>query len=109
MLNLFDGPITEGVPTQECCKCTQDDIAIRVALPPQTYAFCRDCEYRGALLRRGKAAGWPALRIQGITGTYALDSDWEAWFLTAICGTDERVVELLDALDEWEASHAHSS
>lgn len=100
--DLFDVPETEPPFPDECCKCGCEEIALNVYLKPHTYPFCHGCENRGSLLSRGKERGWPALRIEGVTGTYALDSDWEAYFLTAICGTDERVVELLDALDAYE-------
>lgn len=103
MVDPFDLPVTEGVPLDECCKCAEPDVAISVYIKPHTYPFCHECEPRGQLLQTGKEQNWPYLRIEGITGTYALDSDWEAYFLTAICGTNERVIELLDALDELKA------
>lgn len=103
MNDIFDGPITEGVPLDECCKCAEPDVVITAYIKPHSYPFCPECEPRGQLLQEGRGQGWPALRIEGRTGTYALDSDWEAYFLTAICGTNERVVELLDALDELKA------
>lgn len=109
MQDIFDVPEAEGVPLDECCKCAAPEVAITVYLKPHAYPFCHECEPRGHLLQLGKERGWPALRIEGVTGTYALDSDWQAWFLTAICGTNERVIELLDALDEWEESHAYST
>lgn len=100
--NPFDFLEVEDLPDNRCCLCSKKRLVVRVAIDRQVYAFCHLHEHRGQFLQRGKAARWPALRIEGVTGTYALDSDPGAYCLTAICGTDERVVELMDALDELE-------
>lgn len=102
MNNPFDFLEIEDLPEDECCMCAEPEVAANVRIGTQTYAFCTPHEHRCQFLQRGQSRDWPALRTEGVTGTYALDSDWEAWFLTAMCGTDERVVELLDALDEYE-------
>lgn len=98
----FDFLEVEDVPSDECCKCAEPEVAVSVQIGDQVYAFCSAHDCRGLFLQRGKSACWPALRIQGTTGTYAIDSDVGAWMLTALCGTDERIVELLDALDAQE-------
>lgn len=82
-----------------CALCSKKRLVVRVTLSGQVYGFCAAHEHRGMLMQRGQQRHWPALRIVGMTGTYALDSDWEAYLLTALCGTDDRVIELLDALD----------
>lgn len=100
MSNPFD--FLDTGAKQRCCLCSKKRLVVRVTIDRQTYGFCPVHEHRGTLLERGQVRNWPSLRIEGVTGTYAMDSDCEAWLLTAISGTDERVVELLDALDEHE-------
>jgi len=120
MNNMLDDDMPNS--EDECCKCGKpmrsaeeaaefpeeesEEEMFSVQLKTTTYLFCSAHELRGMFLQRGLAHNWPALRIEGVTGRYAIDHDWEAWMLTAICGTDERVVELLDALDEYELEKA---
>lgn len=106
MSDPFDFLDAESAADGRCQMCSKKRLVVRVTIDRQTYAFCHQHEHRGLFLQRGQANGWPALRIEGVTGTYAIDSDIGAYFLTAICGTDERVVELLDALDDEEQKKA---
>ena len=106
MSSSFDFLGVETATDGRCQLCSRKRLVVRVTIDRQPYAFCHQHEHRGLFLQRGQANGWPALRIEGVTGIYAIDSDVGAYFLTAICGTDERVVELLDALDEYEQKKA---
>lgn len=95
----FDGD--GAVPLEECCICLADSVML-VSVQTEVYPFCEGCSHRSTFLLRGRALGWPALRIEGITGTYAIDHDVQAWVFNALQATDERIVELTDALDEHE-------
>lgn len=106
MIDIDDFDPDASVPLDECCICLGQPVTVVVSIESEQFPFCAGCDYRAALLQRGQAASWPALRIEGITGTYALDGDAQAYVLSALQGTDDRVVELLDALDEYEQNAA---
>lgn len=103
-LDTFDpeGP----VPLHECCICLGQPVNAIIAIEAVQFPFCKNCEHRSTLLQRGQRLCWPAVRIAGVTGKYSLDNSAQAYVLTAIQGTDERVIELLDALDEYEQREA---
>lgn len=92
-----DRPDTSQIPEDECCICCLDEVVIT---DPFGYPFCQQHEGRATFLAWGRAHNWPDLRIEGLTGTYAIEGDVSAYLLTCFCGTDERVAELLDALYE---------
>lgn len=95
-----DGP----VPLHECCVCLGQPVKAILSIETERFPFCEECEHRSTLLQRGQRLHWPAVRIDGRTGKYSLENSAQAYVFTAIQGTDERVVELLDALDEYEQS-----
>lgn len=99
-------PDLTDIAEDECCICGSLEIK---TVDPFGYPFCEACDIRAWFLARGRATGWPALRIDGVTGKYAIDNSDESWVLTALCGTIERVAELFDALDEYEASQRKAS
>lgn len=90
------------IPLDECCKCLSPDVTRIVRMGSRQYPFCNAHDDGAILLQRGQAAGWPALREVGITGTYAIAHDVQWWLLSALQGTPERNAELLDALYEYE-------
>lgn len=92
-------PDTRDIPEDECCICGSYDVKI---LDPFGYPFCEQHEHRAWFIARGRQNDWPALRIVGKTGTYAIPDGVEDWLIDAFAATDERIVELLDALDEYE-------
>lgn len=94
-------PDTSKIPEDECCMCGSYEITVT---DPFGYPFCEHHEQQADFLAKGRANNWPALQINGITGKYAIDNDLEAWLFNAFFATDERIVELLDALDEYEVS-----
>lgn len=94
------------VPLHECCICLAQPVKAIVRIENESFPFCAGCDYRAMLLQRGQTANWPALRIEGGTSTYAVSGGAQAYVLTALQGTDDRVVELLSALDEYEASRS---
>lgn len=93
----------------ECCICGAQPVAQTVHIQTEYYPFCAGCEHRATFLQRGQQHNWPALRVEGLTGTYALTGDVQTWAITALVGTDERVVELLDALDEYEKAQPQNA
>lgn len=97
------------IPLDRCCACLRKPVKTLVDIQTEHYPFCAGCEHRASLLSRGKKHGWPALRIDGVTGKYALGNDAQAYVLTATSGTGERVVELIDALDEYEQQQPPSA
>lgn len=94
-----DYPDMTDIAEDECSVCGSYEV---VVTDDFGYPFCAQHDHRGFLLIRGRKNGWPALRIVDTTGTYAIDSDWQAYILSAFFGTDERVLALLEALNEYE-------
>jgi len=88
-------PDTRRIPKDVCCICGEQPVK---CLDEFGYPFCAGCDHRYHLLQIGRQYSWPALRYDG----YALDGDMQAYLLTVICGTDERVFALLEALGELE-------
>ena len=99
-------PDTRRIPKRECCICLSRDVTIT---DPFGYPFCAQHEYRAQFLAWGRAHNWPDLRIEGITGTYAIEGDVSAYLLTVFCGTDERIAELMDALYELDQAQEKAS
>lgn len=99
-------PNTSQIPEDECCICGSYDIA---CADPFGYPFCGEHDHRAELLKRGRKHNWPALRVVGKTCTYAIDNDVESYLLTVLCGTDDRVFELIEAIDEYEENQAKAS
>lgn len=84
-------------PLNECCICLEKPVVAIVAIQSEQYPFCGQHDHRSTFLNRGQEYRWPALRIPG---TYAVSGDAQAYALTALQGSDERVLELLEALEE---------
>jgi len=97
------------VPLHECCICLGQPVVAIIHIETEHYPFCKDCEHRSTLLQHGQRHHWPAVRIDGRTGKYSLDNTAQAYVLTVIQGTDERVIELIDALGEWESAQQKSA
>lgn len=101
--NVFELPDMTELPLDECCICGEQPVTALIRIDQEPFPFCGKCDHRSAFLQRGQALKWPDLRIEGVTGDYAMDGSPQAYALTVLQGTDERVCELLDALDEYES------
>lgn len=101
---MEDYPCPSIMPLDECCICLEQPVMVLVRIEQESFPFCGKCELRSTFLQRGQLRGWPALRIEGITGKYAIDDTPQGWVFTSLFGTNERIIELLDALDEHEES-----
>lgn len=99
-------PDTSEIAEDECCVCGSYKVSV---VAPFGYPFCGGHSHRAMLIQGGYDYHWPALHIEGITGTYALEGDQEAWLFNAFCATDERIVELLDALEEYKERFPQAS
>lgn len=60
--------------------------------------WCESCQYRGEFINWGYAHNWPALSY----GDYAIAEGQSYWMLTASLGTQDRVLALIVAIDEYE-------
>lgn len=105
---LFDSFEQEGeefyLPEDECCLCCSTEGVTCVSIQQTMFGFCGNHAFRATFLQRGKLYGFPDLHINGITGRYATTNSPGWWVIIAVLGTDECIAELLDALDEYEAS-----
>jgi hypothetical protein len=97
MIGLDEFDLDAHIPLNECCVCLSEDVKQIVAIETERFPFSGAHDHRSTFLKRGQEYRWPALRIPG---TYAVSGDAQAYVLTAIQGNDERVMALLDALDE---------
>lgn len=95
---MNETPDTSLLDPDECCICCEP----MKYMDPFGYPFCGQCDHRYELLRLGRALNWPALRNNG----YAIDNDMQAYLLSMICGTDERVFALIEALGDLEEKAA---
>jgi hypothetical protein len=89
-------PDTSNIAEDECCICGGSVSAI----DPFGYPFCAEDIDRAEFLSLGRQHHWPALDTPQ---HYSIDHSLQAWLLTALAGTQERVIALLDALDEYTA------
>lgn len=93
-------PDTSLIPQNKCCICGHSrGLAVR---DPLGYPFCGAHNHRAYLLSWGRSHHWPAIRTSREINNYALDQDMQAWLLTALFGTDERVFALIEASEEYD-------
>lgn len=93
----------DALPQDRCSSyadgalCTGETVVIDDAVG---LCWCERCDYRAEFLQWGYAHDWPAVSYQDDEAAFSLDAGMFFWIVTALYGTDDRVLALFSAIEE---------
>ncbi len=96
----------EALPTDRCScyadgtLCTGSTVVVDEAVG---LCWCERCDYRAEFLHWGYAHGWPALAYRDDEEAYSMEAGLFYWIVTALYGTDDRVLALFTLTDTQAA------
>ena len=97
----------EALPTDRCSSyadgtlCTGSTVVVDEAVG---LCWCERCDYRAEFLQWGYAHGWPALAYRDDEEAYSIEAGMFFWIVTALYGTDDRVLALYTAIETQQSA-----